>query len=93
MPPPGTDAGPPTAIDLGTPCGNPHLLLATMGNTSDTARLLRWDPATNGYCRAVPALEQQEGFGFRVRDVDWSAQTHDVLGLENAVLGLDTQGF
>lgn len=90
---PGQDAGPPTPLDLGTPCGDPHLLLATMGNTSDTARLLRVDTATSGYCRATPVLEQQEGFGFRVRDVDWRPETHDVLGLENAVLGLDTQGF
>ncbi len=94
-PPTRTDGGggTPNPIDLGTPCGDPHLLIATTTDTSGGARLLRWDVGTGGYCRSTPILEQQEGFGYRINDVDWHAQSGDVLGLNNAILGLDDAGF
>ena len=86
-------AGTPNPIELGAPCGDPHLLLATRTNTSDDARLLRWDVASNAYCRAAPALERQRAFESEILDVDWHPETRDVLGLTNAVVGLDAQGF
>lgn len=94
-PPPGVDGGAetPNPIDLGEPCPNPHILVGTVVGTSSSARLRRIDPSTNAACRVSPILEEQRAFGFRIADVDWHPETGAVLGLDEAVLGLDAEGF
>jgi len=93
--PPPTDGGTgtPNPIDLGAPCGDPHLLVATVTGTSGEARAIRWDVAAGAYCRATPSLERQRAFGWAIRDVDWHPETGDLLGLDDAVVALDDQGF
>lgn len=91
---PGLDAGAPieNPIDLGAPCPNPHLLVGTVSGSGD-ARVLRIDPTSGAYCRASELLELQRAFGSRVSDVDWHPDTGEVLGLSDAVLALDEEGF
>ncbi len=94
-PPPGQDAGSgtPNPIDLGVPCPNPHLLIGMVSGSSSTARVLRVDPATRTACRTSALLELQSAFGSRIADVDWHPATGAILGLDEAVLGLDAGGF
>lgn len=87
------DAGAPIPIDLGTPCGSPHLLIATGGASSGYARLLRYDVSSGALCRQSPSLERQPAFGRGINDVDWSPSTGDLLALEGAILALDAEGF
>src|SRR5262245_49809110 len=42
--------GAPNPIDLGPACGDPHLVIGTSAS-SGTARLLRWDLASDALCR------------------------------------------
>lgn len=90
---PGQDAGSgtPNPLDLGVQCPNPHLLVV-MGSGS-SARVLRIDPTTRSACRPSPILERQPAFGQSIADVDWHPDTGAILGLEEAVLGLDAEGF
>lgn len=92
---PGTDGGTgqPNPIELGTPCPNPHLLLGTVAVSSDAARILRIDPSTDAPCRASELVTEQRAFGAAVRDVDWHPETGELAGLDDAVLGLDDEGF
>lgn len=91
---PGVDAGPvgtPNPLDLGAPCTNPHLLIATRG--SSNARLLRWDIGAGSYCREASVLEDARAYGPNIWDVDHHAEVGDILGLGNATLALDGEGF
>lgn len=100
---PGTDAGrlpgrdggspQPNPIDLGTPCPNPHLLLGTTANTDETARVLHVDPATGSLCRNGDPIVEQRAFGYAIHDVEWHAETGELLGLDDGVLALDAEGF
>ncbi len=100
---PGTDAGvshrddagsgQPNPIDLGVPCPSPHLLLGTIANSSETAHVLRVDPASDSRCRDGAALVEQRSFGGTVADVDWHAETGGILGLGDGVIALDPAGF
>lgn len=94
-PAPGQDGGAetPNPIDLGAPCPDPHILVGMLAGSSETARVLRIDPVTDTPCRASAILERQRAFGSTVADVDWHAETGAVLGLSEAVLGLDAEGF
>lgn len=89
----GVGGGEPNPLDLGPPCPNPHVLVSTLGGTSDTARLLRFDPGTGARCRDSALVETQRAFGYAIYDVDWHPDTGVVLGLADAVLGLDDEGF
>lgn len=92
---PGEDAGTgqPNPLDLGPPCPSPHLLLGTIASSSTTARVLRLDPATSAMCRTSELLEVQRAYGSSVADVEWHPETGALLGLSDAVLGLDGEGF
>jgi len=94
-PPPGQDAGSgtPNPIELGVPCPNPHLLVGMISGSGTTARVLRVDPTTRTACRSSPILELQRAFGSRIADVDWHPDTGAILGLDEAVLALDAEGF
>ncbi len=83
----------PNPIDRGTPCPNPYLLMGTVTGTSDTAQVIRVDPATGSRCRQTPQVAQQLAFGSAIPDVDWHPSTGEVLGLSDAVIALDDQGF
>ncbi|MCZ7687414.1 MAG: hypothetical protein M5U28_55220 [Sandaracinaceae bacterium] len=85
--------GQPNPLDLGPPCPSPHLLLGTIGSSSDAARVLRLDPATGAMCRTSELLEVQRAYGSAISDVEWHAEAGTVLGLSDAVLGLDGEGF
>jgi hypothetical protein len=92
---PGTDGGSaqPNPIDLGSPCPNPHLLLGASGGSETSAHVLRVDPASDSLCRNGTPIVEQRAFGYAIRDVDWHAETGEVLGLDQSVLGLDEGGF
>lgn len=92
---PGTDAGTPmpNPIDLGEPCPSPHLLVGTVSGSGEGARVIRIDPATRAQCRASVHLERMRAFGDRVSDVEWHPETGELLGLYEAVLALDAEGF
>jgi hypothetical protein len=92
---PGTDGGAPIVnpIDLGEPCPDPHLLIGTVSGSGQGARVMRVDPATRQLCRATEHLERLRAYGDRVSDVEWHRDTGELLGLYDAVLALDEQGF
>jgi hypothetical protein len=93
---PGVDGGgprTPVPIELGPPCPNPHLVVGTVTGTSNVGRVLRIDPSTNARCRDSALIESQRAYGDGVLDIDWHPDTGTVLGLMDAVLGLDGEGF
>ncbi|HEY8432582.1 MAG TPA: hypothetical protein VIL20_29630 [Sandaracinaceae bacterium] len=85
--------GQPNPLDLGPPCPSPHLAIGTIGLSGHTARLLRIDPGTHARCRTSELVETQRSFGNAIVDLEWHPETGALLGLEDAVLGLDAEGF
>ncbi len=83
----------PNPLELGPPCPSPHLVIGLLASSSGLGRVMRFDPSSNALCRTSAVVEVQPSFGGGVTDVDWHPATGAILGLTDAVLGLDGEGF
>lgn len=94
--PPGTDGGPRTRAeaDLGTPCG-PSYVAVTIESlaSSGTGQVRRFELPDLTACRDTTLAREHAAFGADLYSATAVGDGVEALGLDGALLRLDTEGF